>query len=267
MNVTILGSGSRGNALVIECDGDRLLVDAGFPARTLVARMRACGIAPESISALLLTHAHGDHATGARVAAKRFGWTVYATEGTIDALPDLARVSPVKISTQESLQLDTMRVTSVRTPHDCAEPIAITVEGMRSGARCGIAYDLGHVPASVARALEGVDALVLESNHDLEMLRNGPYPPSLQRRISGGRGHLSNSMAAGLARTIAHRGLRHLVLAHLSEQNNAPEVARRTMQGALRGTVFKGRLGVAPQDRALSFEVEHTQGVQQLDLF
>ena len=267
MNVTILGSGSRGNAIVVECDSDLILIDAGFNARTLVGRMRAAAIEPESISALILTHAHADHAAGARVAAKRFGWTVYATPGTIASLPGLATVSPVAMRPRESLLLDTMVVSSFQTPHDCAEPIAVTVESRSSGARCGIAYDLGHVPASVERALAELDAVVLESNHDEIMLRHGPYPRSVQQRIAGGRGHLNNRAAARLARVIAHKGLRHVVLAHLSEPNNTPEVARAAVQAGLRSTPFRGTLAIAPQDAITRFPVDRARRVEQMDLF
>ncbi|MBC7895600.1 MAG: MBL fold metallo-hydrolase [Cytophagaceae bacterium] len=267
MNVTILGTGSGGNATVVECDGDRVLVDAGFPARTLAQRLRATGIAPESISALILTHAHGDHASGARVAARRFGWTVYATHGTIEAMPDLAVVKPVPITSRETLMLDTMLVSSIRIPHDCTEPVAISIESRSTGVRCGIAYDLGYAAVTVERAFAHVDALVLESNHDEDMLRHGPYPHSVQQRIRGGRGHLSNRGAARLARGIAHRGLRHLVLAHLSLQNNTEAAAHDTVAGSLRKSAFRGTVTIAGQDRATTFTVERARRAEQMDLF
>ena len=267
MNVTVLGTGSRGNAVVVECGGDRVLIDAGFPARGLVQRMRAADVVPESVSALVLTHAHGDHATGARVAARRYGWTVYATRGTIEALPDLRDVGPVVISPREALPLDTMRISSVHTPHDCAEPIALTIECRASGARCGVAWDMGYAPVTVERALSLLDALVVESNHDEEMLRHGPYPRSVQKRIAGRHGHLSNRAAARLARSVAHRGLRHVVLAHLSAENNTPDAARTAMRSALRGTAFHGEVTVAPQDGITRFDVERARRTEQMSLF
>ncbi len=267
MIVTILGSGSKGNALVIECEDDRILVDAGFPARTLVKRLQAARIDPRSISALVLTHEHGDHVAGARVAAKRFGWTVYATPGTIAGVSGLADVAPVPISTRESLLLDTMRISNVRIPHDATEPIALTVESRSSGARCGIAYDIGHVTPTLQAALGDVDALILESNHDAHMLRTGPYPRSLQRRITGGKGHLGNADAAKLAAALVHPGLRSVILAHLSAENNTPEVARRAVGTELRRAAYKGALDVAPQDTVTRFTVTRTTRVQQIDLF
>ncbi len=267
MKVTVLGSGSKGNALVVECEEDRILVDAGFPARTLVARLRAARIEPESISALILTHEHSDHVAGARVAARRFGWTVYATAGTIAEVPRLREVAPVPISPRETLALDTMQVRCVRIPHDGLDPIALTIESRSTGARLGVAYDIGHVTPTLEGALADLDALVLESNHDTEMLRNGPYPRSLQRRIAGGRGHLNNAGAARLAAALVHRGLRHVVLAHLSEQNNTPELARRTVGMALRRTPYEGTLTVASQDGVVRFGVARSPRVEQIDLF
>ncbi len=247
MNVTILGSGSKGNALVVECAGERILVDAGFSARELSRRLEAAGIAPRSISSLIITHEHSDHSCGARVAARRFGWTVYATPGTIARTARLREVLPIPISTRESLALDTMHVRTVRTPHDAMEPVALIVESISSGARCGIAYDIGHVSQSVERALGEVDILILESNHDDVMLREGPYPLALKRRITGGHGHLSNAHAAGLLERLVHRGLRHVVLAHLSEDNNRPGLALEASGRAARRARYRGTLSIAAQ--------------------
>lgn len=266
MIVTMLGTGSEGNAIVVECEGERVLIDAGYSARTLVRRLLAAGIEPASISAVVLTHEHGDHVAGTRVAAKRFRWTVYATAGTIAACPRLADVSPVPISPRETLLVDTMRLTSVRTPHDGAEPIAVVVESVSSGARCALVYDLGHVTNALERAVADVDALVIESNHDEHMLRNGSYPRSLQRRIAGPNGHLSNTAAGAMARAVAHSGLRHIVLAHLSQENNTPELARATVARALRGTGYRGTLSVSRQHGLTRFSVERAQRVEQMAL-
>lgn len=264
MNVSILGSGSRGNAIVVECEGARILVDAGFPARTLAARLQTAGVAPESISALILTHEHTDHVSGACVAARRWGWKVYATAGTIAGTPGLLELRPKVIDTKETLTLDSMQVRCVRTPHDAAESIAVVVDGTSSGARLGIAYDLGHVSAAIDGAMRHLDALILEANHDDDMLRTGPYPPVVQARIAGSHGHLSNTAAGRLARTAAHRALRHVVLAHLSQNNNTPDVARATVDGALRGSAFRGSLSVAGQDSVTQFSIAHVRRVEQL---
>jgi phosphoribosyl 1,2-cyclic phosphodiesterase len=266
MIVTILGTGSEGNAIVVEGDDERILVDAGFPARTLARRLRQAGIAPESIRALVLTHAHGDHACGARVAARAFGWTVYATAGTLRAMPELSAVGTRVMRPQELFALDTLSVAPLRIPHDCAEPVAVRVESRSTGARLGIAYDLGYVPGAVERALGGLDALIVESNHDEQMLRTGPYPPSVQQRIAGINGHLSNRAAARLLRRVAHRTLRHVVLAHLSAENNRADLAWDTMVGGLRGTPFRGTVTVAAQHAATRLTVAREQRVEQLAL-
>jgi len=267
MNVAILGSGSKGNAVVLEADGARVLVDAGFPARTLARRLLAAEIAPESIGAVVLTHEHGDHVSGACRAARSWGWRVYATAGTIAATPGLAALRPQTIAAGERVVLDGMQLQCVRTPHDARDPIAIVAEAAATGTRVGIAYDLGHVPMAVEQALRQLDALILEANHDDEMLRAGPYPVVVQDRIAGAHGHLSNRAAADLARTVAHRGLRHLVLAHLSQHNNTPDVARATVDRAVRATSFRGSLTVARQDAVTSFAVERARRVEQLSLF
>lgn len=266
MNVTILGSGSRGNAVVLEADGARVLVDAGFTARTLATRMAAADIAPESIGAVLLTHEHTDHVSGACTAARKWGWKVFATPGTIAGTPGLGALRPVAVDPGEGLHLDTMHVRCVQTPHDASEPIAVVVDVPSSGTRLGIAYDLGHVPARIEQAMRQLDALILESNHDEAMLRAGPYPKVVQDRIAGGDGHLSNRAAAELARRVAHGGLRHVVLAHLSEHNNTPEVAHATVGSSLRATAFRGTLSVARQNAVTSFTVERARRVEQLSL-
>lgn len=267
MNVTILGSGSRGNAVVIEADGARMLVDAGFTARTLGTRMAAADIAPESIDAVLLTHEHSDHVSGACTAARKWGWKVFATAGTIAGTPGLSALRPVAVDPGTPLVLDTMQVRCVRSPHDASEPVAVVVDVPSTGTCLGIAYDLGHVPVRIEQAMRQLDALILESNHDEEMLRSGPYPLVVQDRIAGANGHLSNRAAAELARRVAHRGLRHVVLAHLSEQNNTPDVAHAAVGQSLRTTAFRGTLSVARQNAVTSFTVERTCRVQQLSLF
>jgi phosphoribosyl 1,2-cyclic phosphodiesterase len=139
-------------------------------------------------------------------------------------------------------------VESVKIPHDAAAPVALVVADPVSGARCGIATDLGTIPAALMTAFRDLDVLVLESNHDEAMLAAGPYPPSVRDRIASRTGHLSNRVAASAARALAHKGLRHLVLAHVSEKCNTPSLARQATQAMIEGTRFRGALHVAPQD-------------------
>jgi phosphoribosyl 1,2-cyclic phosphodiesterase len=147
-----------------------------------------------------------------------------------------------------TLDFPRMRVTTTRTPHDADESVGFVIESRSTGARAGLFYDIGHVTRGIARACESLDILVLESNHDDDMLANGPYPPFLQRRIASRVGHLSNDQACDFARRTVKRGLNHLVLAHLSEQCNTPSVAVAGMRDAVAKTAFKGTVSAANQD-------------------
>jgi len=243
----MLGSGSSGNAILIECDGSRILVDCGFGTRTLAGRLKSIGVRPESIEGCLITHEHTDHVKGAGAAAKRWGWGIYATPGTSKA-PELANAPVHLFAPGMTLEFPRMRVTSTATPHDANESVGFVVESRSTGARAGLFYDMGHVTRAVARACESLDILVLESNHDDAMLEHGPYPRFLQRRIASRVGHLSNREACAFARESVGRGLNHLVLAHLSENCNTPRVALTAMRGAVAKTAFKGTVSAASQD-------------------
>ena len=247
MRVWSLGSGSKGNALVVECGDTRLLVDAGFPARTLGARMAAAGIDAASISACLLTHEHTDHTRGAARASRRWGWTIYATEGTIRESLVLAETPVRRVEAGTTFTVGRAELLPVATSHDATDPIGVVVTDRASGARAAIVYDLGCVTPRLREAIRDVDLLVIESNHDEGMLRTGPYPLHLQRRIASRTGHLSNREAAGLCAAVAHRGLQHVVLAHLSENNNDPALARATTTAALSRTRFRGTVTAVRQ--------------------
>jgi phosphoribosyl 1,2-cyclic phosphodiesterase len=243
----MLGSGSNGNAVLVECDGSRLLIDCGFGTRTLAGRLKAIGVAPVSIDGCLITHEHHDHIRGAGAAAKRWGWGLYATRGTSRARELLD--APVHLFVAgTTLDFPRMRVTTTRTPHDADESVGFVIESRSTGARAGLFYDIGHVTRGIARACESLDILVLESNHDDDMLAHGPYPPFLQRRIASRVGHLSNTEASNFVRRTVKRGLNHIVLAHLSENCNHPGVALSAMREAVGKTTFKGTVSAAKQD-------------------
>jgi len=243
----VLGSGSKGNALVVECDGHRALVDVGFPRRALEARLRAVGVAPESIEAAVITHEHGDHVCGAVHSARRWGWTLHATTGTIAATPALRQARARAFEAGATLELDTMRIQTVPTSHDARESVALVLTATRTGARLGIAYDLGAVTHTLTRALRELDTLVVETNHDAGMLRAGPYPRSVQNRIASRRGHLENRDGAALARECVHGGLRQVILAHVSENCNTPRAAHSEVSRVMARTRFRGRIDVAKQ--------------------
>jgi phosphoribosyl 1,2-cyclic phosphodiesterase len=239
LRITVLGSGSRGNAILIDGTDGAVLVDAGFGPRSLTRRLSAAGRRPEEISALLLTHEHTDHASGAAAACARWGWPTYGSTGTIDALgagsgseasPRDARAFTADGPTAISGFL--VETTSV--PHDARDCRALVFTDIRSGARAGVAMDVGRIPDALPVAFERLDLIVVESNHDEQMLARGPYPWSLKQRISGGLGHLSNGAAAAFVSSCAHRGLRGVLLTHLSETNNLPSLAIERTREALR---------------------------------
>jgi phosphoribosyl 1,2-cyclic phosphodiesterase len=288
MRVHVLGSGSEGNAILLETPHQRILVDAGFGVRELVRRMKSIDVAPESVSALIVTHEHADHVRGAGAAARRYNWPVYATAGTLKAkgseqsrrmadgrgrmgeasIPLSVAIEPrsttadgvrkkkrvVKhiVDTKTEVHLDDFSIRFIKAPHDAREPISLVATVKSTGERVGIAYDIGHLTERFIRSFSDCDMLLLESNHDSQLLRAGPYPWSVKQRVSGPNGHLSNAECALMARETTHRGLRHLVLCHLSQVNNRPEIALRAMKTTLRGCGFRGTLQAAPQHSTMT---------------
>jgi phosphoribosyl 1,2-cyclic phosphodiesterase len=238
LRVTVLGSGSRGNAILVDGSEGTVLVDAGFGPRALTRRLALVDRRPEQIGALLLTHEHVDHACGAVAASARWKWPVFASQGTLDALTGSDAGCPVSATAMAqdgaSSTLCGFTVETIAVPHDARACVALIVCDRASGARVGIALDVGHVPETLPPALARCDILVVESNHDERMLANGPYPWPLKQRIAGGLGHLSNGAAAALIAGAAHRGLRGVLLAHLSETNNTPDTAIARTREALR---------------------------------
>lgn len=239
MRFSNLGSGSGGNATLVEASQGitrtRLLVDAGFSVRELVKRLARAGCAPEEVDAIFITHEHGDHVGCSLAFASRYRIPVFMSRGTWRAAgnaefdPKLLRLA----KNADVIPLGDMELRPFAVPHDANEPLQLT---LNDGAlRLGIVTDLGCAPQSVADALAGCHALLLECNHDEAMLRAGPYPPSLQRRILGSHGHLSNSAAADLLARCSHASLGLVAAAHLSEHNNTPELARSALVQAVNG--------------------------------
>jgi phosphoribosyl 1,2-cyclic phosphodiesterase len=248
MRLWTLGSGSKGNAVLIECGDTRVLVDAGFSARRIGERLAAIGVDPRSICALLLTHEHRDHVSALEGVAKRWCWPVYLTRGTaLGAAEALAGATTHEIVAGGTFGIGSLSMTPVRTSHDAAEPVAYVATSERSGMRMAVVTDLGVVTNAVREAVRNVDVLVVESNHDEVMLQTGPYPYHLKRRVAGDRGHLSNRAAGELLAECTHRGLQQVVLAHLSETNNTPAVALEAMRAVARKARCKGALSAAPQ--------------------
>ena len=247
MKLWVLGSGSEGNAVLVECGDSRVLVDAGFGTRELASRLRTIGIAPASIEACVVTHEHTDHIKGAVAGARRWGWSLFASAGTVASWPELQEAACTAVASGTSVALSQMELMSYAVPHDAASPIGVRLTCRATGTNAAVCTDVGHVSDGVRALCTGADLLVLESNHDEAMLRAGPYPPFVQARIASRSGHLSNRACAQLARDVVHRDLAHVVLAHLSASCNDRGVAHRAASEQLHRMRFRGALSVAMQ--------------------
>lgn len=230
MRFTSLGSGSEGNALLVECgaagNAVRLLIDCGFGVRELQRRLDRIGLAPAEIDALLVTHEHSDHIGGVDRVARAFGLPVYLTAGTaragLKSIP--VGAATVFIDAHGEFEVGGVRIEPVAVPHDAREPVQFVIDDGHS--RLGVLTDLGHATPHVVRAMSRLDAIVLECNHDPAMLEASDYPLRLKKRIAGAYGHLANRAAADLLASIDHSRLRTVVAAHLSRSNNRPDLAR-----------------------------------------
>jgi len=234
LRVVVLGSGSGGNAVVVESGGRRILLDAGFSCRELERRMRAVGIDPGTISGLVLTHEHDDHVRGAERFARKHKLPVRATPGTIagTALSEEVLLRTEPIASERPFELAGFEIEPFLIPHDAREPVGFVVED-GAGRRLGLVGDIGCRSQLAWARLVELDLLLIETNHDLDMLREGPYPWPLKQRVAGRHGHLSNREAAdGLPELVTER-LRQVVLYHLSRTNNKPALAAATVAEAL----------------------------------
>jgi phosphoribosyl 1,2-cyclic phosphodiesterase len=255
VKVTVLGSGSRGNAVACTANDTTIILDAGFPLRTLKKRAVRSGLDVSRLAAVFLTHEHNDHACGATLLARFAGCPVYASRGTLGALPEREEVPVQTIAHLETLEIGPFEVTACRTMHDAVEPLAFAITGP-DGEKTVLVYDLGRPTTPLRYLLRTADCLIIESNHDESMLRAGPYPPSVRRRIGGPEGHLSNRAAAELLVATCSASMETVVLAHVSEICNRKTLAEETAREALDRRGYDGRLLVAEQDTPLaSFDV------------
>ena len=231
-----LGSGSTGNATLIEAGNglrtSRVLVDCGFGLRHLEARLERAGLAAADIDALFITHEHGDHIGCAHAFSRRHGTAVWMSEGTWLASGGRDYEERLFFARDgEPIAVGELMLQPFTVPHDAREPLQLRCT---DGARhLGVLTDLGHATPHVLAQLTGLDSLLLEFNHDVDMLAVSSYPPFLKQRVGGKWGHLSNHAAAGIASALCHGAMRHLVAAHLSEQNNKPEIVRLAMAQVL----------------------------------
>jgi phosphoribosyl 1,2-cyclic phosphodiesterase len=233
MRFASLGSGSEGNGLLVEVGATRVLIDCGFHVRDTIARLARIGVAPETITAIIVTHEHSDHIDGVAPFAARFGTPVWLTFGTLAAVTERFALLPrvYGFDSHDVFAIDDIEVRPFPVPHDAREPVQFVCSDGRW--RLGVLTDLGVSTTYVEASLSGCDALVLECNHDLDMLANGDYSFPLKRRIASKFGHLDNGAAAGLLARIDSSRLKHLIAAHLSLQNNLPELARTALAATL----------------------------------
>jgi len=260
VTVSMLASGSRGNCAIVASTVTKILVDAGISCRETFKRMKSMGEDPHSLAAILITHEHSDHIYGLATLAKRLRIPIFMTGATHSAWaramrnangerPHLDKLE--RFESGHRFQVGDIEVKPFTIPHDAADPVGFTfrVEGVK----VSLATDLGYLPVNVRDHLRGSDILIMESNHDVEMPGGGPYPGAVKQRVASNVGHLSNAKLAHFFANDYDNNAAFVVLAHLSEQNNHPEIARREAEKALaqRGGLFHNRVLLAAQSEAL----------------
>jgi phosphoribosyl 1,2-cyclic phosphodiesterase len=224
LRFTSLGSGSSGNALVVENGRTRVMMDCGFSLADTKARLERVGLSPSDITGVVVTHEHDDHMGGVARFARRYAVPVYLTRGTGQWLPpDFPAVLAHYIDSHQPFAVQDLEVDPFPVPHDAREPVQYVFSD--GSTRLGVVTDLGTITQHVVEKLSHCHALVIECNHDLDLLMEGPYPVSLKQRVSGRFGHLCNADAGHLVAALERGSLRHLIAAHLSQQNNRPELA------------------------------------------
>jgi phosphoribosyl 1,2-cyclic phosphodiesterase len=260
VSLSLLASGSRANCALVASSTTRILIDAGLSCRETFKRLRALGEKPEQLSAILITHEHSDHVAGLQRLASKLNVPVFLTEPTHrewgramrdeeSKVPELPKLE--RFASGSGFQVGDIEIKPFTIPHDAVDPVGFTFRA--EGVKIGFATDLGYMPVSVRHHLRGCDILVIESNHDLEKLRTGPYPWSVKQRVMSRVGHLSNDALAEFFSNDYDGGAAYVVLAHLSEQNNHPEIARAAAEHALRERqgLWQNRVLLASQSDVL----------------
>lgn len=237
MKLYNLASSSSGNSSLICSKEAKVLVDIGMSGKALREKLGEIGCAVEELDAVFITHEHSDHIKGLGVIARKYGLPIYATAGTIyevQVRPSTGMIPDIlfhQIRSDEEFEIKDMRFSPFAIPHDAAEPVAVKVTADRKS--LAVVTDLGSYDSYIQNKLQGLDAILLESNHDVNMLQVGSYPFELKRRILGDYGHLSNVTAGKLMKSIWHKDLKHIVLGHLSKENNMPNLALENMKNEM----------------------------------
>ncbi len=251
MRFALLGSGSEGNALVVEVGQSRVLMDCGFSLTETIARLSRIGLQPEQLNGIVVTHEHGDHIGGVARLARKFALPVFLTHGTLRSqstaffeLPAVTEINP-----HLPFFIGEVQVQPYPVPHDASEPVQYVFgDGLR---RLGVLTDAGCSTPHIEATLSGCDALVLECNHDTDMLANGEYPYHLKQRVGGRFGHLNNFDAAALLARLDNRKLQYIIAAHLSHKNNTRELAVCALTRA--SPWAENKISVATQDEGLNW--------------
>ena len=253
MRFASLGSGSAGNCLVIEHATTRILLDCGFGVSELIKRLQRLELAPNQIAGILVTHEHDDHAKGAFKFAAKYNVPVWLSHGTYKMceryLPENAKVTLNIIDSHTKFQIEHIEISPYPVPHDAREPTQFTFTDGQT--KLGVLTDAGSSTQHIERVLSGCDALVLECNHDLNMLENGAYPNSLKKRVGSRLGHLDNASAAALLAKLDNSKLKHIIAAHLSAKNNTAELAKNALSQVL--NCEHDWVGIAEQDAGFAW--------------
>lgn len=234
MNLYSIASGSSGNCIYVGNEDTNILIDAGISGKRVVEGLTSIDINPEKLHGLLITHEHSDHIKGVGVLARKFKVPIYATAETINAMLRSSTIGRIPsellqiIEPDQSFLINDIKVNPFSISHDAANPLAYTFE--QNGGKIGIATDLGTYDDYIVKNLQGCDALLIEANHDINMLQVGSYPYVLKKRILGDRGHLSNDNSGRLLCEIYHEKLKTIILGHLSNENNYPDLAYETVK-------------------------------------
>ena len=255
MQFSSLGSGSRGNSTLIEADGTAILVDCGFSMRETEKRLQRLSREIQQVTAILVTHEHGDHVRGVASLAKKYNIPVWSSRGTAKAakLEELKQWNCIDIHQQ--FEIDAIHIQSIPVPHDAREPCQFIFSD--GDWRLGVLTDTGSITPYIEEQYSACDAFILEANHDQDMLANGSYPPSLKHRVGGDYGHLNNNQAKDLLNAVDLSKLQYLVASHISDKNNTVALARDKMSEAL--DMDASWIDVASQDEGLDWRVlKHT---------
>ncbi len=250
--LTVLGSGSSGNCSLVSAGETRILIDAGFSAKDTLARIEAAGLEPGGLDGILVTHEHSDHIKSVHTLSRKFGAPIYCTEGTFTAaIHGKAFYDWQAVVPGRSFNIGRLCIHPISLPHDAADPLGFRIEC--DGKVLGHMTDFGYPSGLVRESLKGCDLLMVEANHDLDMLKNGPYPWYLKQRIAGRLGHLSNESFFEMLPDILHDGVRHLIIGHMSRTNNDPRLVTFQTKRLLRQMGLPHLpFAIAEQDRPLA---------------